>query len=70
MDTKRKRLKDNVKAWIVELREKKQKEKADWKKTGRVGQGEVGGGSLERSRLEETGGSGASEEDDKKSVRG
>ena len=29
MDSKKKRLKDDVKAWIVELREKKWKEKAD-----------------------------------------
>jgi len=42
MDAERKRLKDAAKTRIEELREKKQKEKADWKKTG-VEQGEAGG---------------------------
>ena len=32
MDAEKKRLEDDVKAWIVELREKKWKEKAYWKR--------------------------------------
>jgi len=43
MDAERKRLEDATKVRINELREMKQKEKANWKKTGGVGKGEAGG---------------------------
>ena len=69
MDAERKRLKDAAKTRIEELREKKQKEKADWKKTG-VEQGEAGGWGMEGSRLEEVRGSEASEEDVEESAGG
>ena len=32
MDSEKKRLKEDAKAWIVKLRGKKQKEKANWKR--------------------------------------
>jgi len=42
MDAKKKRLEDDAKAQIVELREKKQKEKANWKRQEELVRGRRG----------------------------